>query len=135
MELLCNGHSAGRLLPPLLSLPTHKGQAHCLLSWIQQEKIRWKLREQHMHTSLEPEDACTASLDEAAWWNCEAELLAGMSCQLFHTLSAEGTALDAIDSNVMRCLGDKKTGIESVIGQSREMEPVGQTHPREKLRR
>lgn len=57
------------------------------------------------------------------------------SRQLFHTLSAEGVALDASDSNAMRCLGGKKTGTEKVIGQSREMEPVGQTHPKEKLRR
>lgn len=58
------------------------------------------------------------------------------SCPVsFSTLSAEGIALNASNSNVMRCLGGKKTGIEKVIGQSREMEPACQTYPREKLRR
>lgn len=85
--------------------------------------------------SPQPEDTCTASLDETAWWNCKTGLLAGMSCQVFHTLSAEGIALDATDLNVMRSLGGKKTGSEKVIGQSREMEPVGQAYPREKLKR
>lgn len=85
--------------------------------------------------SPQPEDTCTASLDQSAWWNCKTGLLAGMSCQLFHTTSAEGIALDASNSNVMRRLGGKKTGIEKVIGQSREMEPVCQAYPSEKLRR
>lgn len=80
-----------------------------------------------MAVSPEPEDTCTASLDEAARGNCKTGLLAGMSCQLLHTLSAQDIALDASDSNVMRCLGDRKTGIEKETGQSREMEPVGQT--------
>lgn len=124
MELLWNGHGPGGLLPPLLSLPPHKGHSSLFAGMDTARGI-----------SLQAEDACTASLDEAACGNCKAGLLAGISCQLFHTLSAEGVALDASDSNAMRCLGGKKTGTKKVIGQSREMEPVGQKHPKEKLRR
>lgn len=58
-----------------------------------------------------------------------------MSCSLLHAVSAKYIALDASYLNVVRSLGGNKRGIEKVIGQSTEMNPVGQRYPREKLRR
>lgn len=72
--------------------------------------------------------------EKAAWGNCKAGLLAGVSCELFHTVLAEGVALAARNPNVMTTLGGDKIETEK-IEQSAEMKPFGQRYPKGKPRR
>lgn len=67
--------------------------------------------------------------DEAAWWHCMAGLQAGMSSELFPTISAKDVALVASNLNVIRSLRGNKIETEKVIGQSAAMKPVGQKYP------